>query len=113
MLPVSEVLARVVDDVVRADGSDQVRLGRAAHAGDLGAVGLGDLHGERADASGRADDQDLLPGLYLCLVPHGLQGGERGDGTAAACSKDRLTGLGASLLARVRAYGAKEPSQVP
>ena len=34
-------------------------------------------------------------------------------GTAAACSKDRLTGLGASLLARVRAYGAKEPSQVP
>ena len=34
-------------------------------------------------------------------------------GTAAACSKDRFAGLGASLLARARAYGAKEPSQVP
>ena len=34
-------------------------------------------------------------------------------GTAAACSKERFAGLGASLLARARAYGAKEPSQVP
>ena len=34
-------------------------------------------------------------------------------GTAAACSKDRLAGLGASLPARARAYGAKEASQVP
>jgi hypothetical protein len=77
VLPVSEVLARVVDHVIGADRSDQVRLGRAAHAGDLGAEGLGDLHGERADASRCTDDQDLLPGLHPCLVPHGLQGGER------------------------------------
>ena len=35
-------------------------------------------------------------------------------GTAAACSKETLAGLGASLAARARAYGAKEPPlQVP
>ena len=60
-----EVVAGVVDDVVGAERSDQVHLRRAAHAGDFGAERLGDLHGERPHASGRADDQDLVPGLDL------------------------------------------------
>jgi hypothetical protein len=34
-------------------------------------------------------------------------------GTAAACSKVRFAGLGASLSDRAQAYSAKEPSQVP
>ena len=34
-------------------------------------------------------------------------------GTAAACSKLRLAGLGASLSARAHAYSAKDPSQMP
>ena len=65
VLAVGEVVAGVVDDVVGAERADQVDLGGAAHAGDLGAERLGDLHGERADASRRADDQHLLPGLDL------------------------------------------------
>ena len=58
-----DVVGRVVDDVVRAEGADQVHLAGAAHAGDFRAERLGDLHGEGADASGGADDQHLVPGL--------------------------------------------------
>src|SRR6266568_4957724 len=34
-------------------------------------------------------------------------------GTAAACSKVRVVGLGASLADRAHAYSAKAPSQMP
>ena len=34
-------------------------------------------------------------------------------GTAAACSKERFAGLGASMLASARAYSANDPSQEP
>jgi len=37
---------------------------------------LGELHRERADAARRADDQHLLPWLYLSPVTKGLEGGE-------------------------------------
>jgi hypothetical protein len=57
--------ARVVDHVVRADGPDQVHLRGAAYAGDFGAVGLGDLHGERPDAARCADL--ILDGLDRAL----------------------------------------------
>ena len=40
---------------------------------------LGDLHGERAHASRRAVDQDLLPRLNLSLVAKTLQRGDRRD----------------------------------
>ena len=74
-----EVLAGVVDDVVGAEGADQVHLRRAAHAGDLGAERLGDLHGERADAARRADDQHLLPGLDPSLVAQACSAVQAGD----------------------------------
>jgi inner membrane transporter RhtA len=47
----ADVVAGVIDDMVRADGPDQVRLRRAAHPGDVRAEGPCYLHGERADAS--------------------------------------------------------------
>ena len=99
--PVGEVLARVVDDVVGAERPDQVHLRRAADAGDVRAEHLRELHRERAYASGRADDQHRLPRLHLrpCRAgPAGRCG--RRSGTAAACSKVRFAGLGASLSAR-------------
>ncbi len=40
-----------VDDMVGAERADQLDVANAAHAGDVSAEGLGDLHGERADAS--------------------------------------------------------------
>jgi hypothetical protein len=64
--------------VVGAERSDEVDLRGAAHAGDLCAVGLGDLHGERADTSGRADDEDLLAGLDRTAMVHGLERGACG-----------------------------------
>src|SRR6185312_3078849 len=73
---VGDAGARVVDHVVRADGPDQVHLRGAAHAGDFGTVGLGDLHGERPDAARCADDQDLLPGVHVPVVADSLQGGQ-------------------------------------
>ena len=56
VLGVGEVFARVVDHMVGTDGPDQVHLRSAAYAGDFGAEGLGDLHGEGAHASRSADD---------------------------------------------------------
>ncbi len=68
-----EVLARVIDDVVGADRSDQVQLRRAAHAGDLGAERLRDLHGERADAARGADDEHPLARSEPSLVAQPLE----------------------------------------
>ena len=45
-----EVGRRVVDDVVGADRPDELEVPGAGHAGHLGAKGLRDLNGERADA---------------------------------------------------------------
>src|SRR5206468_8923236 len=73
-----EVLLRVVDDVVCADRSDQVHGPRAAHAGHLGAEGLGDLHGERPHASRRADDQHLVSRRDPTVIAQTLQRRQRG-----------------------------------
>src|SRR4029450_6533299 len=64
---IAEVLARVVDPVIRADRPNQVRLRGAAHGGDLPAERFGDLHGERSHAPGRADDKHCLPPLHRPL----------------------------------------------
>ena len=53
--------------------SDQLDVARAAHAGDLGAQCLGDLHCERADAAGGADHEDVLAGLQPPVVAQRLQ----------------------------------------
>src|SRR5439155_24908193 len=82
-----EVVAGVVDDVVGAEGSDEFNLGGAAHAADFGTEGLRDLHGERAHASRRADDQYLLSGLHVRLAD-GLKRGASGDG----CGRGLLVG---------------------
>ena len=71
-----EVLSRVVDHLVRAGRSDRVDVLRAADAGHVRSERLGDLYGERADASRRAVDEDLLPWSDLPLVAKSLQGGE-------------------------------------
>ena len=57
--------AGVVDDVVRSQARDQVRVGATAHGGDLGARVLGELHGHRTDRPGGAVDQHLLAGGEL------------------------------------------------
>src|SRR5207244_2077163 len=87
VLAVCEVVAGVIDDVIGAEGSDRVHLRGAAYTGHLGSEGLGDLDGERAHASRRADDQHLLP----VLDPS----------------------VDASLSGRARAYSANDASPMP
>jgi hypothetical protein len=85
----------------------------AAHAGHLRAEHLGELHGEGADASRRPVDQHLLPRLNPALATKALQGGERGHGTAAACSNDRSAGFCTSPSSGAATYSAKVPVPTP
>ncbi len=55
-----DVIAFVVHDVISAQRADEVDLRRTADPGDGGTHGLGDLDGERADATGGPDDQYTL-----------------------------------------------------
>jgi hypothetical protein len=73
--PVGEVATGVVDDVVRADGTDQIDFRGAAHAGDVRAECFGQLHCVGAHAAGRADDQHGLAWLELAVIAESLQGG--------------------------------------
>ena len=74
-----EVIAGVVDDVIGAEGSNQIDLGGTAHTSDFRTESLGDLNGKRANAARRADDQHLLPRLHVRLAD-GLQRGTARDG---------------------------------
>ena len=98
LITAGEVLLRVVDDVVCADRSDQVHLRRAAHAGHFCAERLGDLHRERADASPRAVDQDLLAGLDLALIAKTPQGGEPGQRNCCGLLERDAGWLGHQIL---------------
>src|SRR2546426_5295997 len=71
-----EVLSPVVDHLIRADRSDRVDVLRAAHPGHVRSECLGDLYGERADASRSAIDEDALPRSDLSFVAKSLEGGE-------------------------------------
>ena len=74
-----EVVLGVVDDVVSPDGADPLHVAAAAHAGHLGAERLGDLDGERAHATRRTIDEDLLARLNLAVVAEKLQRGGGGN----------------------------------
>ena len=77
-----EVLARVVDDMVGAERSDQLDVAGAAYAGDLGPEGLRDLDGIGADAARGAVDQHLLALLQAARIPEAVERGKcrRRDG---------------------------------
>src|SRR5918994_4384103 len=70
------VLGGVVDDVVGAEGPDNLDgLGRGGGR-DLGLERLGDLDGHRSDPAPCADDEDALPGTDAPLVAEPLERGE-------------------------------------
>ena len=84
------------------------------HAGDLGAERLGDLHGERAHAAGRAVDQDLLPGLDLAVIAQELQGGRGGHpdgGRLLEREVGRLRQRSGPPARRVLGEGAGAPAE--
>ncbi len=78
--PVGGVLAGVVHGPVGAEGADQVRLGSAAHRGDVcGPERLGQLDGVGPDPARGADHQDPQAGLQPAGA-QGLEGRGRRDG---------------------------------
>ena len=79
MSSLREVLLRVVDDAVCAERSRLLDVPRRADGRDVRAERLGDLHRVRADASRRAVDQHLLPGLQLAVVAERLERCDRRD----------------------------------
>src|SRR6516165_10858665 len=84
--------------MIGTDRFDQLEVRGTAYAGHLGAERLGDLHGERADATGRAVDQYPLPRLQVRLVAHGLQRGEAGDGDGGSLLEGQPGGLGREVF---------------
>ncbi len=76
---VVDVLAGVVDDVVRAHGPDRIELAGAGDAGHGGAQGLGELDREGADAAGRADHEHVLAWLDPTDLGQRLERGDARD----------------------------------
>src|SRR5262249_10446657 len=74
--PFGEILVSVINDLIGADGADQVHMSRAADAGHRCTERLGNLHCEGSHTSRCPVDQDRLPWLKLSLVAQTLQGGE-------------------------------------
>src|SRR5271165_191208 len=71
-----EILLGVINDVIRADGSDHVHISCTAYAGHLRTEPPGNLNCERPHTSRRTVNQDLLPRLNVSLVAKTLQCGE-------------------------------------
>jgi len=93
LLAVREVLPGVVDDVVGAERTDEIQLPGAADAGDPALERLGDLHGERADASAGTDDQDILARLHGSRVAQSLERGAPGQGKGGSALEREIRGL--------------------
>ena len=91
-------LAGIVDDLIRTDGSDHADLGRAAHAGDVSAVGPGDLRGTGAHAARGAYDKYLLIRLETSVVAQALQGGQARDGNHRRLIEGEVYRSGRKLL---------------
>ena len=72
-----EILSRVVNDVVRANGTRRFQIPRAAHTSDFGPKRLRNLHRKRPHTAGRTIDENLLPGLDPSLIAKPLQSGDR------------------------------------
>src|SRR5918996_6031224 len=79
-LAVGDVLAGVVDDIVRPDAADELGLRRAADPGYVRAHRLGQLHGERADTATGIDHEHPLSGLHPAPVTDRDQRGHARDG---------------------------------
>jgi len=79
MPALGEVLLGIVNNLICANGANQVHFPRAAHAGDFRPKIFGKLHSGGANAARRAVYQHLMPRLDVSLVPQALQGGDCGS----------------------------------
>src|SRR5271166_6445544 len=66
LLVPGEIPGRVVDDPVGAQAPDQLHMASVADRGHVGTQALQQLDRRRADSTGCAVDQDILPAADLC-----------------------------------------------
>ena len=95
MSAVREVLAGVVEHVVSPQRPHVAELGGAAHGGDLGLEGSGQLHRVAPDSTGRADDKHSLSPPDPADIGQCLQrraGRDRDDGRLGERQIRRLVG---------------------
>jgi hypothetical protein len=71
-----EILFSVIDDMVRSQGTGEVRIPPAAYRGHFRSERLGDLHGEGSHASRGAVDQDPMSFPDASRILKGLQRGQ-------------------------------------
>src|SRR5260370_19852917 len=88
-----EILLRVINGAICADGSDHLHIPRTAYSRHIRSERLGDLHRERTHASRRTVNQDLLARLNLSLGPKTLQCGECRHGYGSTLLKRHVIGL--------------------
>src|SRR5215208_2491450 len=98
LIALCEVLARVVDYVIRTDGSDHLHLLGAANACYVRAERFGYLHGVGPHSSRGTDDQHFLPRAHLSVIAQGLQGGRAHDGYHSRLLKGEVYRLGRELV---------------
>src|SRR6267143_5623466 len=74
-----EIFFGIVDEVVCADGPDQVKIPRVCHRCDFSSKRLGNLHRECSNPAARAVDQYFLSGFDVPMLTEGLLRGEPCD----------------------------------
>src|SRR5215217_8631774 len=84
--------------MICADRSDHLHLRGAAHAGDVRAERLGDLHGVGPHSSRGTDDKHFLPRAHFSVVAQGLQGGRAHDGYHRCLLEGEVRRLGRELV---------------
>src|ERR1700681_505493 len=89
----SEILFRVIDDVIRAERLHKIDIPRTADTGHIRAERLGDLDRERSHTSRRAVDQDSLSGLYFSFITKRMESGDAGDVNRSRLSKGDASGF--------------------
>ena len=105
-----EILLGVVDHLVRPNRAHELDIGGAADPGYFGAEVLRDLYRRRADATGSADDQDVVTRLMPALSRRNFSAFVPPNDRAAASSNDRFAGLIAiSPSSAIVRYSAWEP----
>ena len=89
----SDVMLKIVDDLIRAQRLDHRQVFLSAYGGDLRTKVFGKLHGKNTDAAPGAVDQHLFPGLILPRSRSPCRAVTADIGTAAAVSNETAAGL--------------------
>src|SRR5215212_1504162 len=116
LIALCEVLARVVDYVIRTDGSDHLHLLGAANACYVRAERFGYLHGVGPHSSRGTDNQHFLPRAHLSVIAQGLQGGRAHDGYHSRLLEGEVYRLGRELVlasTHVLGVGALADAEYP